>query len=190
MGATLPRESVYFLRSARLGFRRWRDDDLELALGLWGDPAVTRLIDARGTLTREQVAERLARELTIDADHGVQYWPIFLLADDAHVGCCGLRPYEPAERVFELGFHIRSRHWRRGYALEAACAVMRYAFVELGVRGLFAGHNPKNDASRQLLARLGFKYVRDEYYPPTGLHHPSYLLGADDYLSQPPAAAE
>jgi [ribosomal protein S5]-alanine N-acetyltransferase len=171
-------DSNYFLRTARLGFRRWRDDDFELALGLWGDPQVTRLIDARGALTREQVAERLTRELATDADHGVQYWPIFLLRDGTHVGCCGLRPYAPAERIYELGFHICSHHWRRGYALEAAGAAVRYAFGKLAARALFAGHNPQNDASRHLLAKLGFRYVRDEYYAPTGLRHPSYLLEA------------
>ena len=25
-------------------------------------------------------------------------------------------------------------------------------------------------------ARLGFAYVGDEFYPPTGLYHPSYIL--------------
>jgi [ribosomal protein S5]-alanine N-acetyltransferase len=164
----------YFLRSDRLGFRHWREDDVELALGLWGDPQVTKLIDARGQLTPEQVRERLARELATQREHGVQYWPIFLLSDGAHIGCCGLLPYQPAERVFELGFHIRSQHWRRGYALEAAHAVMAYAFTELGAKALFAGHNPKNERSRHMLELLGFKYLRDEYYPPTGLHHPSY----------------
>jgi [ribosomal protein S5]-alanine N-acetyltransferase len=29
---------------------------------------------------------------------------------------------------------------------------------------------------RQLLAKLGFHYTHDEFYPPTGLQHPSYLL--------------
>lgn len=179
----------YFLRTDRLGFRRWREDDLELALGLWGDPQVTKLIDARGQLTPAQIWERLVREIAIDAEHGVQYWPIFLLADGAHVGCCGLRPYASTERIYEIGFHIRSSHWRRGYALEAARAVMRYAFAELGAAGLFAGHHPKNDASRHLLATLGFKYLRHESYAPTGLQHPSYMLRAEEYLREPPGTA-
>ncbi len=46
----------YFLVTARLGFRSWSDNDLELALGLWGDPAVTRLI-SREALTAQQVRE-------------------------------------------------------------------------------------------------------------------------------------
>lgn len=166
----------YFLRTRRLGFRRWRDDDLELALGLWGDPKVTQLIDARGTLTPEQVRERLDQEIANDRFYRVQYWPVFALESHAHVGCCGLRPRSPAQRVYEIGFHIRSGEWRKGYALEAARAVIAHAFYDLGANALFAGHNPNNEASRHLLEKLGFEYQRDELYPPTGLNHPSYLL--------------
>jgi RimJ/RimL family protein N-acetyltransferase len=166
----------YFLRSARLGFRVWGAEDLDLALGLWGDPLVTGLIDSRGKLSAEAVAERLQKEIATCAQHGVQYWPIFLLDTHEHIGCCGLRPYDPPARVYEFGVHIRSGHWGVGYAVESSRAVIDYAFGKLGVASLFAGHNPKNDASRRLLAKLGFRHTHDEFYPPTGLMHPSYSL--------------
>jgi RimJ/RimL family protein N-acetyltransferase len=83
---------------------------------------------------------------------------------------------------FRLGIHIRHRHWRQGYAFEAARAVIRYAFDSIKVSGLFAGRNPKNEGSRHLLAKLGFRYTHDEFYKPTGLNHLSYLMIADDYL--------
>jgi hypothetical protein len=51
----------YFIITTHLGFRRWREDDLPLALGLWGDYEVTKLIDARGQLTTNQVQERLIK---------------------------------------------------------------------------------------------------------------------------------
>ena len=75
MTPTAPR--AYFLRSERLGFGTWSADDVDLALGLWGDPAVTRLFG--GPFTEAQVRERLAREIATQAEHGVQYWPVFLL---------------------------------------------------------------------------------------------------------------
>ena len=59
---------------------------------------------------------------------------------------------------------------------------MEYAFISLKVHALFAGHNPKNSGSRKLLIKLGFKYTHDEFYEPTGLDHPSYLLKAEEYL--------
>ena len=168
----------YFLRSERLGFGVWEPQDLDLAIGLWGDPLVTRLIDSRGQLSEAQVAERLRTEITNREQHGIQYWPIFLLATQDHVGCCGLRPYDLPAKVLELGVHLRSSCWALGYATEGARAVIDYAFGTLGVQRLFAGHNPKNEASRRLLAKLGFRHTHDELYPPTGLLHPSYMLAS------------
>ena len=173
--------SKYFLTTRRLGFRAWSEDDHDLALGLWGDPEVTRLIDARGKLSEGQVRDRLDQEIATQRSHGVQYWPIFLLENGEHVGCCGLRPYDQSRGILELGFHIRSRHWRQGYATEAARAVMAYAFERPGVSALFAGHNPRNEASRHLLEQLGFRYTHDELYLPTGLEHPCYLLTSAEY---------
>jgi ribosomal-protein-alanine N-acetyltransferase len=168
--------SDYFLLSARLGFRCWRESDLACAIELWGDPQVTRYISAHG-FTRPEIEQRLAREIDAERAHGLQYWPIFLRQNGEHVGCCGLRPRASEPDVPELGFHIASRHWRRGYALEAASRVIDYAFTALHASALFAGHNPNNVPSRVLLARLGFVHTHDELYPPTGLMHPSYRLG-------------
>lgn len=171
----------YFLTSKRLCFRTWSNDDLDLALGLWGDFKVTKLFDGRGPLSREQVKHRLNQEITTQSKHGVQYWPVFLIESVDHVGCAGLRPYDASRNILEIGFHIRSNYWQKGYASEAAYAVMDYAFVSLKVAGLFAGHNPKNLISRDLLKKLGFNYTHDEFYKPTGLEHPSYLLKAEEY---------
>ena len=173
--AAAPDGSAFFLRSERLGFRLWQTSDLPLALALWGDPAVTRFI-AVGALSEIQIRARLEREIELQKQHRIQYWPIFLLAGGEHVGCCGLRPHGDDPSQPEFGVHIASRHWRHGYALEAAAAVIGHAFTALGANALFAGHNPANAASRSLLLRLGFVYTHDEFYEPTGLRHPSYLL--------------
>jgi len=165
----------YFLRSTRLGFRWWLTSDLPLALALWGDPAVTRYLSAHAYTPRD-VELRLEREIASQRSHGLQYWPIFALDTGEHVGCCGLRTRAAQPGIPELGVHVVSRHWRKGYAFEAASCVIDYAFSVRRDRALFAGHNPANAASRALLARLGFVHTHDELYPPTGLEHPSYLL--------------
>jgi RimJ/RimL family protein N-acetyltransferase len=169
----------YFLRTARLGFRIWTNDDLELALDLWGDSDVTRLIG--GPFSPQQIEERLAREIATYQSDRVQYYPVFLLETGEHVGCCGLRPYQPDAKIYEIGFHLRKVHWGSGYAREAVKAMLAYAFYVKDFSGLFAGHNPANEASRRLLIELSFRYTHDEYYPPTGLNHPSYLMTAEDF---------
>lgn len=119
---------------------------------------------------------RLEREIALQATHRVQYWPIFLLANEDFVGCAGLRPYKPEEKVYEIGFHIRVAHWHKGLGEEAARAVIAYAFETLRVSALFAGHHQANAASRHVLEKLGFECTHEELYPPTGLNHPSYLF--------------
>jgi ribosomal-protein-alanine N-acetyltransferase len=168
--------ATYFLTTARLGFRPWRVEDVDLGIWLWGDPAVARYLRADGPLPREAVVDRLAREIATEEKHGFQYWPVFRLEDGAHVGCCGLRPYRPDEGVLEFGVHLRPAFWRQGFAHEAGVAARDYAFCKLGARALFAGRHPENAASEAMLRRLGFRYTDDEFYAPTGLRHPSYLL--------------
>jgi len=169
---TAPR--AYFLTTARLGFGRWEAGDLPLALALWGDPGVTRLIG--GPLSADAVDARLGSEIASMRAYGVQYWPIFLLAGGEHAGCAGLRPYRPEGRIYELGFHLRTGYSGQGLATEAARAVVTFAFETVGAGALFAGHHPENAPSRRVLEKLGFRLTHEEFYAPTGLQHPSYLL--------------
>lgn len=164
---------VYFMKTDRIGFSKW-NQDIELAKTLWGNPDVTRFICASGHFSEEDIQNRLATEIENENKYQVQYWPIFDLCSDALIGCCGLRPYK--EKQYEMGFHLRPEFWGKGYAAEAANAVIDYAFQHLHADGLFAGHNPKNVASKKVLSKLGFVYIGDEFYVPTGLYHPSYEL--------------
>ena len=49
-------------RTERLVARSWQIEDLPFAIELWGDPAVTELIDSPGRLTKAQVREKLRRD--------------------------------------------------------------------------------------------------------------------------------
>jgi len=164
----------FFLKTHRIGFSKWSPEDGALATLLWGNPEVTRFICATGVFSPEDIAARLEKEIENEENFGVQYWPIFDLKSGELIGCCGLRPYN--ETLYEIGFHLRPDFWRQGYAVEAANAAIDYAFKELHTDGLFAGHNPKNIASKHVLGKLGFQYIRDEFYAPTGLYHPSYEM--------------
>ncbi len=162
--------------SERLEFRFWQPTDFDLALSLWGDPEVTRFIDARGKLSPSDVRDKLAQELASQTSHNVSYFPVFLRATGDPVGCAGLRPRDLEGKIYELGFHVLWRHWGQGFATEAATAAIEFAFDELHARQLFAGHHPENRASRAVLDKLGFRRIGEELYPPTGLLHPSYEL--------------
>ena len=182
MGVNASPARDYFLTSERLGFSHWSAADLLLAQQLWKNAVVTSLIG--GPFTDEQIEQRLNHEIaSMNAFH-VQYWPVFLLENDQHAGCAGLRPYRVDQHIYELGFHFRPEYWGRGLAQEAGRAVIAFAFENLGAEALFAGHHPANSSSRRVLAKLGFEFTHEEFYPPTGLRHPSYVLGKASFRSE------
>lgn len=174
---------TYFMTTARLGFSQWAEGDLPEALELWGSPEVAKYISANGYFSEEQIAQRLEREIKNGDTHGIQYWPIYLLETGRFAGCCGLRPHDEAKRMLEMGVHLLKDFWGKGLATEACGAVIARAFDNPGTEALFAGHNPKNESSAKLLRNLGFVYTHDEFYEPTGLYHPSYLLKSSDFKS-------
>lgn len=175
----------YFMQTDRIGFSLWNKEDNSLAEMLWGEPEVTRYICASGKFTKEEIQRRLEKEMRQQKEYGVQYWPVFDLADQELIGCCGLRPYldETGDDVlvYEIGFHLRKEYWGLGYASEAARAAIAYAFRRQKADQIFAGHHPENEASGRLLKRLGFSYAGMNYYEPTGLYHPSYELTFDQW---------
>ncbi len=171
----------YFLNTLRVGFSVWSEKNISDALELWGNPRVTKFIAAEGKMSNEQIQQRLKKEIENYNNFNIQYWPIYHLETDEFIGCCGLRPYAPEKNVLEMGIHLRDKYWGKGFAKEACLAVIEYAFNTLEADGIFTGHNPNNTASAKLLKNLGFTYTHDEFYPPTGLNHPSYLMTKQAY---------
>ncbi len=174
----------FFLTTERLGFSVWNENDIFYALELWGNPEVTKFIVAGGTMLKEDVQQRLKKEIETFNNVNIQYWPIYFKETHENVGCCGVRPYDCEKNILEMGVHIKEQHWGIGIAQEACSKVIEYCFNTLKVKALFAGHNPKNISSAGLLKKLGFTYTHDEFYPPTGLYHPSYLLTKQDYTDK------
>ena len=166
----------YFLKTKRIGFSCWEQEDVQLAIELWGEPEVAHFICAEGNFTIPEIRERLNCEISNHRVYGIQYFPIFELDSGQLIGCCGLRPYKEEKNIFEIGFHLKKKYQKQGLAFEAAAAIIEYAFSVLNAQELKAGHHPQNIAFKKLLEKLGFHYESDEYYAPTGLEHPTYYL--------------
>src|ERR1700730_6636352 len=171
---------TYFLKTERLGFRCWSRGDLPAVQELWGDLEVTRFFG--GPFSDKEIEQRLEREISLLDAYGFQYWPIYLLADNNHVGCCGLRPYRLKDGMHELGFHLRPKYWGQGLAVEATRGVIDFAFGTIGAKSLSAGHHPQNLASKKVLEKLGFRYMHDEFFATLEMDIPYYQLARPDRL--------
>ena len=166
------------LTTARLTLRPWTPDDAADARALWGSAEVMALLG--GPLVDGRAEERMRLEIAAQEQDGLSYWRVGdHTRDHAFLGCCGLRSVRFTSGVteVEMGFHLLPSAWGRGYATEAARAVVRWAFDVRELDLLHAGHHPENFASRAVLLKLGFQRLpEDRYYPPTGLIHPWYRL--------------
>ena len=105
----------YFMKSERLGFSIFTEDDYDLARELWLNENVTKLISATGKFSEEDVKKRFTFELNNQKQYQVQYWPIFLLETGEFVGVCGLRPYDLTKNIYEIGTHLLDKFWRQGF---------------------------------------------------------------------------
>jgi RimJ/RimL family protein N-acetyltransferase len=73
------------------------------------------------------------------------------------VGVVGLR-VEPAQRQAELGYWIGVPYWGRGYATEAAGALIRLGFARLGLDRIYAHHLVRNPASGRVMTKNGMRW--------------------------------
>ena len=72
------------------------------------------------------------------------------------MGAIGLHVEHFHQRA-EIGYWLGVPYWGKGYATEAAKAVIGYAFETLGVQRVFAFHFTRNPASGRVLARAGMQ---------------------------------
>ena len=63
---------------------------------------------------------------------------------------------------FEIGWAVLEPYRGRGYAIEAARALLRHAFEDLGLEQVWAFVDEDNAASQRIAERLGMEHVRSE----------------------------
>ena len=85
--------------------------------------------------------------------------PVFVITDpdDAVLGCCGITKLDG--ETPEIGYWLGVPYWGKGFATEAARAVIDHAFGTLGHDVLLGGARISNPASRRVLEKCGFQWT-------------------------------
>lgn len=76
------------------------------------------------------------------------------------IGNCGIRRKIDNEWEADLGYELSPHYWGRGYATEAARAMVDFGFRALGLRRISSWCIADNVASARVLERLGFAQER------------------------------
>ncbi len=116
-----------------------------------GDKGVRTLADARGYILQGPVASY--------AEFGFGLWLVETNETGAAPGLCGLLKRETLADV-DIGYAFLPEFWGRGYAVEAATAVLAYARDTLGLQRVVAVTSVGNQSSIRLLEKIGFQFER------------------------------
>jgi ribosomal-protein-alanine N-acetyltransferase len=82
---------------------------------------------------------------------------VVLQQGDALIGTVGLH-VKPDHNNAEIGYWIGVPYWGRGYASEAAAAVVRFGFQSLSLNRIHANHFSRNPASGRVLQKIGMRH--------------------------------
>ena len=88
---------------------------------------------------------------------------------NVRVGTGGFKGPPDADGMVEIAYGVAPEHQGRGYATEAAEALVAYAFGNGQVRVVRAHTLPENDASKRVLEKCGFRFVGEVHDPEDGL---------------------
>lgn len=147
------------IETRRLRLRRFTPDDLNNLCAIRSDPEVMRYIGKGRPESVDQVQTALNKVLAHWEQHGFGRWALIDKASDGLIGWCGLSHLENTEDV-EIGYGIAKSHWGKGLTSEAGAVVIKWGFEDLGLDHIVGVAWPDNIASRRVMERLGFKFVK------------------------------
>jgi RimJ/RimL family protein N-acetyltransferase len=145
------------IETARLRLREFLADDLPAVTALYREKRVTRHM-LYGPRDEASAKRHLNGILKRQQDKRRDLWELAIaLADDSTViGACDLTLHSREEA--EIGYLISPKHWRQGYATEAATALAGAAFAQLRVQRVLSTVEIHNERSLRVLDKAGLRW--------------------------------
>lgn len=178
-----------FHRSERLFLRPiWEEDAPAIYRGIAEQVIVRNLARAPWPYTMAD-AENF---VSMERDPKQPNFAITLPENGEYVGQCGYGPDE--DGLLQVGYWIARQHWGKGYATEAARAVLDIGRT-LGLGRVVAAHFVDNPASGRVLRKAGFRAtgeVRPLYSRARAAHFPAarYEIDLGDKEDSPATMLE
>ncbi|TWB82383.1 ribosomal-protein-alanine N-acetyltransferase [Nitrospirillum amazonense] len=162
------------LKTARLLLRPWLPTDRDAFAALADDPRVMEFLTPLDRAGSDALVDRVQAHFV---QHGFGYWAVEVPGVASFIGFVGLGTvgFEAAfTPAVEIGWRLASAHWGRGYATEAARAVMHAAFTRFDLPEVVALTVPANRRSRAVMERLGMAHdpAEDFDHPRLAEGHP------------------
>ncbi len=142
------------LETERLILREFTMDDVESSLKYGGDPENVWFM-VWGPNDRTATEEYLQKKLEDQRLKPRMCYDMAVCLKDTgeHIGGFGLF-LDEGRLTGDIGWILRKDMWHRGYATEAASALLKFGFETLGMHRIIAKCNAQNTASYRVMERL------------------------------------
>ena len=168
----------------RLLIRAWRLDEVDRFYDMRRRMAVARWIGGRPLTDRRDATlllERHRAALALDPRFGA--WAIVERRTQTPVGTVLLKALPDGDGEIEIGWHLHPDSWGRGFATEAAAAMLARGFA-LGLDEIWAVTHPDNRRSIRVCRKIGMTELglTHRWY-----HEPSVMFWAAVKPDQQPS---
>ena len=153
------------LETERLILRHLSTDDGEFVLALLNEPSFLHYIGDKGVRTLTDARQYiLSGPMLSYEQYGFGLFLVELKNSHTPIGMCGLIKREELEDI-DIGYAYLPAFWSKGYAVEAAAAVMKYGREVLGFNRIVAITSLDNDSSGRVLEKIGLKFEKQIRLP-------------------------
>jgi [ribosomal protein S5]-alanine N-acetyltransferase len=139
------------IHTPRLLIRQFELEDWQAVYAYTSDLTVMAFIP-EGVFTEEQAMQVVAA----NAGEEATIFPVILKTESTLIGHMVFHPWF-AHRTYEIGWVFHPAYHGKGYATEAARALLKYAFEVLDCHRVIATCQPENPASFRVMEKIGMR---------------------------------
>ncbi|WP_454289004.1 GNAT family N-acetyltransferase [Rhizobium arsenicireducens] len=145
------------LLSQRLVLRAPHEEDIDALAHLANNAAVATMVSRMPhPYTARDAADFVRR--TNAGEIGKCVYAITKGENGEFLGCCALEPHDNDAETLELGYWLGEPYWNKGFATEAAHALIDMAFRTRDIAHIDARCRVTNIASRRVIQKCGFQF--------------------------------
>lgn len=173
---------MIMISSKRLLLREFVPEDADSLFPILSDKETMAFYPA--PFSKEKVENWIRKSIDSYQQNGFGLWAVILKETNELIGDCGITLQEiEGKQLPELGYHIRKDHWNKGFATEAAKAVMEFAFCTCNLPRLYTYTSTENEPSKIVAIKNGMSFVK--YFQKTVMgrivQEVLYCVSQDEY---------
>ena len=159
MNGKLNHKGTKQLETERLILRKFKIDDYAKMYDNWAsEDAVTKYLTWKSHENQDVTKSVLTEWVDNYANNDFYNWAIELKEEDKLIGNISVVNYREETMSAVLGYCMGSKWWGKEIMPEAAKAVLKYLFEEVGFNRIAADHDKNNPKSGRVMQKIGMTY--------------------------------